>query len=115
MRGEGILSLPFKDGELSSISSLHVVEHIGLGRYGVPLDPRGDRKAVRELACVVAPDGHRYIGVPVGRQRVCFNVHRIYDPGDFVRWFEEEGLLLEGFSVVDDNGRFRGGVQPRDY
>ena len=69
---------------------------------------------MRELARVVAPGGHLYIGVPVGRRRVCFNAHRIYDPEDFVRWFEEEGLLLEGFSVVDDDGRFRGGANPGD-
>jgi hypothetical protein len=30
--------LPFADESLDSISSLHVIEHIGLGRYGDPID-----------------------------------------------------------------------------
>ena len=28
---------------------MHVIEHIGLGRYGDPLDPDGDIKAINEL------------------------------------------------------------------
>ncbi len=35
-----VLDLPFEDGALESVSCLHVAEHIGLGRYGDPLDPR---------------------------------------------------------------------------
>ena len=45
-----ILDMPFADHSLQSVSCLHVAEHIGLGRYGDPLDPLGTRKAaaVRE-------------------------------------------------------------------
>ena len=41
-----ILELPFADASQPSVSSLCVVEHIGLGRYGDPLDPEGTVKAV---------------------------------------------------------------------
>jgi hypothetical protein len=34
-----ILDLPFPDSSIESLSSLCVIEHIGLGRYGDPLDP----------------------------------------------------------------------------
>src|SRR3954454_20739809 len=50
-----VLSLPFEDGSLPSVSCLHVAEHIGLGRYGDPLDPGGTRKAADELQRVLAP------------------------------------------------------------
>jgi hypothetical protein len=50
-----ILSLPFRDNSVVSLSCLHVAEHIGLGRYGDPLDPEGTKKATRELARVLAP------------------------------------------------------------
>lgn len=73
-----LLSLPFPDRSINSLSCMHVVEHIGLGRYGDPLDPEGDRKAMRELERVLAPEGTLLIVVPVGRPRVCFNAHRIY-------------------------------------
>ncbi len=33
---------------------MHVVEHVGLGRYGDPLDPDGDLKAIAELKRVTA-------------------------------------------------------------
>ena len=42
-----ISRLPFADQSVSSLSCLHVVEHIGLGRYGDRLDADGARKAVK--------------------------------------------------------------------
>jgi hypothetical protein len=57
---------------------MHVVEHVGLGRYGDPVDAEGDRKAMRELGRVVAPGGNLLFVVPVGRERVAFNAHRVY-------------------------------------
>jgi len=110
-----ILQLPFRDRAVGSISCLHVVEHIGLGRYGDPLDPLGTRKAIRELSRVLAEGGKLYLGLPVGRPRICFNGHRIHDPEDIVEWFAEEGVVLESFSVVDDEGQCHHSVRPADY
>lgn len=52
-----ILNLPFKDRSLESISSLCVVEHIGLGRYGDDIDVYGSEKAIKELKRVVKEGG----------------------------------------------------------
>lgn len=52
-----LLSLPFKGGSVDSLSCMHVVEHVGLGRYGDPLDPDGDLKAISELKRVLARGG----------------------------------------------------------
>jgi len=73
-----LCSLPFEDESLTSISCMHVVEHIGLGRYGDPLDPEGDLKAIVELKRVLASDGSLIFVVPIGRPRIMFNAHRIY-------------------------------------
>jgi len=35
-----LLNLPFDDKSISSLSCMHVIEHVGLGRYGDPLDPQ---------------------------------------------------------------------------
>src|SRR2546423_10328582 len=59
--------LPFTDTSVASLSCMHVVEHIGLGRYGDDLDPDGDLKAIAELQRVLAPDGSLLFVVPVGR------------------------------------------------
>ena len=70
--------LPFGSGSVNSLSCMHTLEHIGLGRYGDPLDVDGDIKAAEELSRVLAPDGNLLIVVPVGRSRIQFNAHRIY-------------------------------------
>ena len=49
-----LLGLPFRDHSVVSLSCLHVAEHIGLGRYGDPLEPLGTRKAIAELSRVLA-------------------------------------------------------------
>ncbi len=74
-----ILELPFEDGSIPSVSSLCVVEHIGLGRYGDPLDPEGTVKAVAELKRIVQPGGDLYLSVPVDDvNRIYFNAHRAF-------------------------------------
>lgn len=99
-----VTALPFADESEASISCLHVAEHIGLGRYGDPLDPDGTRKAARELARVLSPGGELLFSLPVGRPRVQFNAHRIHDPVEVVAMFPE--LELVEFSGVDDEERF---------
>jgi SAM-dependent methyltransferase len=97
-----ILALPFADRSIDSISCLHVAEHVGLGRYGDPLDPSGTRRACAELARVLAPRGNLFFSVPVGQPRVCFNAHRIHSPRQILEYFSS--LDLVEFSAVDDRG-----------
>ncbi len=99
-----ITSLPFADSSIESLSSLHVIEHIGLGRYGDPLDPDGSAKAAGEFLRVLKPGGRLFVSVPVGGERVCFNAHRVFDPHSIVRMFD--GLEISNFSLVDDSGHF---------
>jgi SAM-dependent methyltransferase len=99
-----LLSLPFEDSSLLSLSCLHVAEHIGLGRYGDPLDPLGTEKGCKELCRVLAPKGNLYFSVPVGKPRLCFNAHRIHSPGQIIDYFSD--LELVEVSGIDDKGRF---------
>ena len=101
-----ILDLPYKDNSLESVSCLHVIEHIGLGRYGDKVDPNGWKKACRELQRVLAKDGKLYISVPIGKSKVCFNAHRVFSAEDIVKEFSN--CMLIGFSAVDDKGNFLG-------
>jgi len=97
---------------VQSISCLHVAEHVGLGRYGDPLDPQGTQKAAYELTRVLAKGGQLYFSLPIGKPRVCFNAHRIHSPGQILEYFK--GLKLVGFSGVTDFGRFAENIPPTD-
>jgi SAM-dependent methyltransferase len=99
-----ILELPFDDASVASLSCLHVAEHIGLGRYGDPLDPLGTVKACTELQRVLAPGGNLFFSLPIGRPRVCFNAHRVHSAEQILEYFSR--LELVSFACVDDYGMF---------
>jgi len=100
-----ITGLPLGSSSVASLSCLHVIEHIGLGRYGDPIDPAGSLEAAAELRRVLRPDGRLYVSMPIGRERICFNAHRVFSPASVLAMFE--GLRLTEFSYVDDRGKFR--------
>ncbi len=93
-----ILGLPFRDNELSSLSSICVIEHIGLGRYGDPLDTFGSEKAVKELVRVLANGGNLYISVPIdSANRVYFNAHRAFTREYVLVLFKTLSLIEEKY------------------
>jgi SAM-dependent methyltransferase len=94
--------LHFANDSITSLSCMHVIEHIGLGRYGDPLDPDGDLKAIGELVRVLAPGGDLMVATPVGRPRVAFNAHRVYDHEAFARYFAP--LELVEFALIEEQG-----------
>lgn len=102
--------LPFADRSVLSLSCLHVIEHIGLGRYGDPISADGARLAAQELQRLVDHGGRLYLSTPIGRERVCFNAHRVFAPATILSWFSQ--LQLMNFSYVSDNGTFHEGASP---
>lgn len=103
----------FEDGSVESLSSLHAVEHFGLGRYGDAVDPRATFLAMQSLQRVLRPGGRLYFSVPIGRQRLEFNAHRIFAPATVITAFR--GLRLVSFAAVDDAGEFREDLAPESF
>lgn len=99
-----ILDLPFEISSVYSLSCLHVIEHIGLGRYGDPIDPQGSVKAACELQRIVSSGGKLFLSLPIGRERICFNAHRVHAPDTVLGMFSQMKLIQ--FSYVDDAGNF---------
>jgi hypothetical protein len=89
-----------------SVSSLHALEHFGLGRYGDPLDLGGWEKGLASLSRLLRKDGYLYLSVPVGLPCIEFNAQRIFAPSEIVEAARVLGLSLEEFSYVDDDGNF---------
>jgi hypothetical protein len=105
-----LTALPFADDSIPSLSCMHVVEHIGLERYGDPFDPQGDIKAARELARVTMPSGSVLFVVPVGgTARIQYNAHRIYRFADVLALMPTLNLLE--FALVTDHGEFIGNAE----
>ena len=92
--------LPLRDRSVLSLSCMHVVEHVGLGRYGDALDAEGDLRAISELSRVLATDGNLLLVIPVGVPRVQFNAHRVYSYEQIVASLP--GLRLVEFSLITD-------------
>lgn len=95
-------NLPFTDNSIESLSCMHVVEHVGLGRYGDKMNPEGDLKAISELKRVVKQGGTLLFVVPVGKERVQFNAHRIYSLKQIVDLFKD-WTLEELYLIPDKN------------
>jgi hypothetical protein len=88
----------------TSISSF---EHDGLGRYGDPLDPDADLAAMARMRTTLRPGGLLYLSVPIGRDKVVWNAHRIYGRHRFER-------LVEGWKLLGAYGGFEPGRLDRD-
>jgi ubiquinone/menaquinone biosynthesis C-methylase UbiE len=100
-----ITQLPFVNDSIESLSSMSVVEHIGLERYGDPLDPQGDIKAMNELQRVLKPGGNLLFVVPVGgKMRIQYNAHRIYTYEKIVEYFTQLELL--SFALITDDKQY---------
>ena len=79
--------------EFDLVTCLSTIEHIGLGRYGDPLDPLSDIKLANNIKKIVRPGGIVLMSFPVGIGCVFYNLHRIYSPYRINK-------LLEGYELI---------------
>ena len=95
-------SLKFEDDSVESISCMHVIEHVGLGRYGERLDYDGDIKAINELKRVVTKGGSLILVIPIsGENKIQFNAHRVYTYATILDFFPNFNLVE--FSLIRDD------------
>lgn len=95
-------SLPdlFEGGYCDSISSLHALEHFGLGRYGDTLNLDGYKKGISNMSKLLRFNGLLYLSTPVGCERVEFNANWIFNPYKILNECQINGLhLINLFSI----------------
>jgi hypothetical protein len=61
-----------------AIISYSSIEHSGLGRYGDSLNPNGDIETMEQVYRSLNEGGLCFIGIPVGKDYLVWNAHRIY-------------------------------------
>lgn len=98
-----LINLPFEDNSIESLSCMHVIEHIGLGRYGDTVDYDGDLKAISELKRVLMVDGHLLFVIPMGESKIFFNAHRVYSFNIINEMFPN--FSLKQFAFLPDDAQ----------
>lgn len=88
-----------KDNTVESLSALCSLEHFGLGRYGDPIDPDACFKAFKSIQRVMKKNGYIYIAVPIGKEHLEFNAHRVFYASTIVKNFDKMELIE--FSVIN--------------
>jgi hypothetical protein len=86
-----------EDYQYDGAISISSVEHSGLGRYGDPLDPDGDLKSMKFLHGKLKPDALLFLSVPIGKDQILWNAHRVYGRERFP-------LLIDGFKIIETYG-----------
>ena len=96
-----------------SISSLHAIEHFGLGRYGDPIDYFGYQKAIENIHSILKDKGRFYFSVPIGPQRIEYNAHRVFSLSYLFEYLSNY-FDIEYLSIVDDKGDFHKHIKITD-
>jgi len=110
------LMAPIDDKQFDScdsLSSLHALEHFGLGRYGDPLNYDGYLAGLNNLHQILKKGGKFYFSVPIGPQRIEFNAHRVFSFSYLLECFADK-YHIDQFSFVDDKGNLHENIPITD-
>lgn len=88
-----------------SISSLSVLEHFWLWRYGDKIDVLGYITWLNNIHKILKKWGKFYVSLPIWPQRVEFNAHRVFSV-PYLRSLFEKDYTIDSFAYVDDTGKF---------
>jgi SAM-dependent methyltransferase len=98
-----------------SASSLHAMEHFGLGRYGDPVNYDGHLTGLNNLYKLLKKKGKLYFSVPIGcPQRIEFNAHRVFSPKYLLKQFNGK-YQIDFVSYVDGAGDLHENVDINDF
>jgi len=93
--------------QFDTVFTYSSIEHSGLGRYGDPLTPYGDLEASAQVWCMVKPEGHFIMAVPVSHDRqkcsLVWNAHRVYGAVR-LQHLTANWRVLEEFKTIESAG-----------
>ena len=110
--------LPFEDETFPVITSLHAIEHFGLGRYGDSIDPIGDINGLKEMYRVLEPGGYVILSVPVTYaccEKIVFDKHRLYSIETFDRILKNIGFEINNNRALITAGQLSLSATGKEY
>lgn len=100
------------DESIESMSALCSLEHFGLGRYGDLVNPEACFQCFENIQKKLKRGGRLYLSLPVGKERVEFNAHRVFYASTVAACFHT--LQMEEFSCASQ-GRIERNVSLHRY
>lgn len=95
------------DESIGSISLLGVMDTMGLGRWGDLVDPEAWLKCLKSVQRVLWKGGDAYFSVLIGKEKLEFNLGRIFEPMTIISALD--GMELEEFVIMNpsaDDGKY---------
>ena len=90
-----------------SLSCLHTIEHLGLGRYGDKIDVNAHLTGFNNLIKILKQKGRLYVSLPISEfDRTYFNAHRTFNPLNILNW-SKTNIILERFDYINDKGELK--------
>ena len=102
----------FDDNSIESLSALCSLEHFGLGRYGDKIDPDACYKCFYSIERKVMAGGNIYISVPVGKEHIEFNAHRVFYASTIINAFTHCELIEYSYT---NNGYIEYNIDVHKY
>ena len=100
------------DESIASMSALCSLEHFGLGRYGDKIDPDACYKCFYSIERKVMAGGNIYISVPVGKEHIEFNAHRVFYASTIINAFTQCELIEYSYT---NNGYIEYNIDVHKY
>ena len=79
------------------VSSIHAIEHFGLGRYGDEINEKGMYEGLKNIVLMLKTNGFLILSIPLGQDTVYFNSHRIVNPYLILNFMNTLGLEINEF------------------
>lgn len=90
------ISESIPDEMFDSVSCLHTLEHLGLGRYGDKISKNILSKALKNISTILNKGGFLYLSFPVSNKKTYtqFNANKIFNETEILQLIKQHNLEL---------------------
>lgn len=97
-------SLPIKRFEV--VSSLHSLEHFGLGRYGDKISRNAWKIAITNMSRLCQQEGTLILSTYVGKPHIFYDSHRVFDIHQLIDELISNNFVLQKLQKINEAGAY---------